>query len=92
MTLHITGMIWARPTSGLEASAGPAWQADHIGAITRVQEEGGFDRLARPLRCPVVERIFAAAVLGAWLDAVMLFDKGAEPAGPASGPDRVQGS
>lgn len=45
MTLHITGMIWARPTSDLEASTGLAWQADHIEAITRVQEAGGFDRV-----------------------------------------------
>lgn len=47
-------------------------------------------RLARPLRCPVVERIFAAAVLGAWLDAAMLPDTAAEPTGPASDPDMAQ--
>ena len=45
MTLHVTGMIWARLTSNLGASIDPTWQADHIEAITRVQEEGGFDRV-----------------------------------------------
>ena len=45
MTLHVTGMIRSRSTSDLEASTGPAWQADHIEAITRVQEEGGSDRV-----------------------------------------------
>ena len=47
-------------------------------------------RLAHPLRCPVVGRIFAAAVLGAWLDPTMLPDTVAGPAGPASDPDMVQ--
>lgn len=45
MSLHITGMIWGRPTSDLEGPSGLAWQADHIEAITRVQEDGGFDRV-----------------------------------------------
>ena len=45
MTLHNTGMIWACPTSDLEASTGRAWQADSIGAIARVQEADGFDRV-----------------------------------------------
>ncbi len=45
MTLHITGMTWARPPSDLEASVGPASHADHIEPITRVQEEGGFERV-----------------------------------------------
>jgi alkanesulfonate monooxygenase len=45
MTLHITGMIWARPTSDLEAPSGDAFQPDHIEALTRAHEEGGFDRV-----------------------------------------------
>jgi alkanesulfonate monooxygenase len=45
MTLHITGMIWARPTSDLEVPTGAAFQPDHIEAITRAHEEGGFDRV-----------------------------------------------
>ena len=37
-------------------------------------------RLTRPLRCRAVERIFAAAVLGAWLDPTMLPGTAANPA------------
>ena len=47
-------------------------------------------RLTRPLRCRVVERIFAAAVLGAWLDPTMLPGTAADPAGPASDPDTAK--
>ncbi|MBR0667459.1 LLM class flavin-dependent oxidoreductase [Roseomonas hellenica] len=45
MSLHITGMIWAHPTSDLEVQEGPAFQPDHITRITRLHEEGGFDRV-----------------------------------------------
>lgn len=45
MSLHVTGMIWARPTSDLEAPTGPAFQPDYIEAITRAHEEAGFDRV-----------------------------------------------
>jgi alkanesulfonate monooxygenase len=45
MTIHITGMIWARPTSDLEPLSGEAFQPDFIESITRVHEEGGFDRV-----------------------------------------------
>lgn len=45
MSLHITGMIWARPTSDLEVQEGPAFQPDYITRITRLHEEGGFDRV-----------------------------------------------
>src|SRR4051812_47800561 len=45
MTLHITGMIWARPTSDLEPPHGDAFQPDFIEEITRVHEEAGFDRV-----------------------------------------------
>ncbi|HEY4252719.1 MAG TPA: LLM class flavin-dependent oxidoreductase [Roseomonas sp.] len=45
MSLHVTGMIWARPTSDLEVQAGPAFQPDFITRITRLHEEGGFDRV-----------------------------------------------
>ncbi len=37
-------MIWARPASDLEASTGPAWQADHIEAVTRAVEYGIVSR------------------------------------------------
>ncbi|MCQ4159081.1 LLM class flavin-dependent oxidoreductase [Roseomonas sp. GC11] len=45
MSLHITGMIWARPTSDLEPQSGAAFQPDFIERITRAHEEGGFDRV-----------------------------------------------
>ncbi|MFC3124378.1 LLM class flavin-dependent oxidoreductase [Pseudoroseomonas globiformis] len=45
MALHITGMIWARPTSDLEVPSGEAFQPDFIAAITRAHEEAGFDRV-----------------------------------------------
>ena len=43
--LHVTGMIWARPTSDLEAPTGEAFQPDFIEAITRAHEDAGFDRV-----------------------------------------------
>ena len=43
--LHVTGMIWARPTSDLETPTGAAFQPDFIEAITRAHEEAGFDRV-----------------------------------------------
>jgi alkanesulfonate monooxygenase SsuD/methylene tetrahydromethanopterin reductase-like flavin-dependent oxidoreductase (luciferase family) len=63
MTLHITGMLWVRPTSDLEPVSGPVWQADHIEAITRVQEDGGFDRVlvSEGPRCPAALRAARAA-------------------------------
>lgn len=45
MSLHITGMIWARPTSDLEIQSGPAFQPDFIERITLAHEAGGFDRV-----------------------------------------------
>jgi alkanesulfonate monooxygenase len=45
MSLHITGMIWARPTSDLEAQTGGAFQPDFIEKITLAHEEAGFDRV-----------------------------------------------
>jgi alkanesulfonate monooxygenase len=45
MTLHITGMIWARPTSDLEAPSGGAFQPGYIETITRAHEDAGFDRV-----------------------------------------------
>ncbi|MBX6385611.1 MAG: LLM class flavin-dependent oxidoreductase [Microbispora sp.] len=45
MSLHITGMIWARPTSDLEVQDGAAFQPDFITRITQAHEEGGFDRV-----------------------------------------------
>ncbi|MBS7812053.1 LLM class flavin-dependent oxidoreductase [Roseococcus pinisoli] len=45
MSLHITGMIWARPTSDLEVQEGAAFQPDFINHITRLHEEGDFDRV-----------------------------------------------
>ncbi|MCK8784289.1 LLM class flavin-dependent oxidoreductase [Roseomonas sp. NAR14] len=45
MSLHITGMIWARPTSDLEPPSGEAFQPDFIEAITRAHEDAGFDRV-----------------------------------------------
>lgn len=48
------------------------------------------NRPTRPLRCRVVERIFAAAVLGAWLDPTMLPGTAADPAEPASDSDTAQ--
>lgn len=45
MSIHITGMIWARPTSDLEAPSGPAFQPDFIERITLAHEVGGFDRV-----------------------------------------------
>ena len=44
MSVHITGMIWARPTSDLEVTGGPAVQPDFIERITLAHEEAGFDR------------------------------------------------
>ncbi len=43
--IHITGMIWARPTSDLEAPSGEAFQPAHIEVLTKAHEEGGFDRI-----------------------------------------------
>jgi alkanesulfonate monooxygenase len=43
--LHVTGMIWAQPTSDLEAATGEAFQPAHIEALTRAHEDGGFDRV-----------------------------------------------
>ena len=45
MSVHITGMIWARPTSDLEVTGGPAVQPDFIERITLAHEEAGFDRV-----------------------------------------------
>lgn len=43
--LHVTGMIWAQPTSDLEAASGEAFLPAHIEALTRAHEDGGFDRV-----------------------------------------------
>ena len=45
MSLHITGMIWARPTSDLEPQSGEAFQPDFIERITLAHEQAGFDRV-----------------------------------------------
>ncbi|ONG53232.1 alkanesulfonate monooxygenase [Pseudoroseomonas deserti] len=45
MSLHITGMIWARPTSDLDPQSGEAFQPDHIAELTLAHEAGGFDRV-----------------------------------------------
>lgn len=43
--IHVTGMIWAKPSSDLDATSGPAFQPDYIETLTRLQEDGGFDRV-----------------------------------------------
>ncbi|WP_159994672.1 LLM class flavin-dependent oxidoreductase [Roseomonas sp. 18066] len=45
MSLHITGMIWARPTSDLEVQTGAPFQPNHIAELTLAHEAGGFDRV-----------------------------------------------
>jgi alkanesulfonate monooxygenase len=45
MSLHLTGMIWARPTSDVAASTGSAFQPGYIEALTRAHEDAGFDRV-----------------------------------------------
>ncbi len=74
------------PSCGADGAT-PAANAKHFGEQSDLRAS---HRLAHPLWCRAVERIFAAAVLGAWLDPTMLHDKAADPAGPASDPGGVQ--
>lgn len=43
--INVTGMIWAKPQSDLDVPTGPGFQPEYIEALTRSQEEGGFDRV-----------------------------------------------
>ncbi|WP_026869778.1 LLM class flavin-dependent oxidoreductase [Inquilinus limosus] len=65
MTIEIIGMIWARPTSDLETLPGPAVQPEFISRITRLHEEGGFDRVLAGYWTNAADGFLVAAHAGA---------------------------
>jgi hypothetical protein len=65
MTIEIIGMIWARPTSDLETIPGPAVQPEFISRITRLHEDGGFDRILVGYWTNAADTFLVAAHAGA---------------------------